>query len=155
MSNLNSVSQSKDKLLNELVITLDNYSKTVSSPNLVNSLLENNNDYSTLVDDTTNSEFYKNESLLIDVVKGLEVQINKLQLQNDELKSKQHEHHEEELSKLKRKLKDEKTYREEVEQNFQYIKQVNRDLEAKIHTLEEDNKALKNTYKETVFVVIT
>jgi hypothetical protein len=151
LNGLTSVTQSKEKLLDELATTMGSYSKTVNNPNLINSLLEcNNKDYSELIEEdySNREDFYKNESMLVEVVKGLEGQIFKLQQQNDELRLKQND----EDDRLKRKLKEEKAHREEIESGIRCVKQVNRELESRLHLLEDENRALRNNFKETVSV---
>jgi predicted RNase H-like nuclease (RuvC/YqgF family) len=154
--NINTVNKSKENLFEELVNTLVNYSNIINNPNLFTSMLELaehcQNDYIQIIKDelTEDTNLNKNEIMLVEVVKKLEEQIKDLNEQNNELKYKQKEFAEEELNKLKRKLKEEKFAREETENTIQYIKQLNKDLETKIINLEDENKQLKSFTKQSV-----
>jgi hypothetical protein len=53
----------------------------------------------------------------------------------------------EDINKLKKKLKEEILTREEFENSNQYMKQLNKDLESKINIIEDENKTLKKNIK--------
>jgi hypothetical protein len=96
-SKLTSLSESKEAILEELMRTLSQYSKTINNSNLINSLLENENSNFIEVDDDIDDgqddaeAFYKNESLLVDVIKKLEHQIKKLEDENIGLANRRNE----------------------------------------------------------------
>ena len=57
------------------------------------------------------------------------------------------EKYNEEISRLQRKVIDQKLQREEIENSMLYMKQLNKDLEAKIFNIEQENINLKKSFK--------
>ena len=90
LENINSLNENKENLLEEIKITMEKYLKTINNPSLLNSLLDsenhrNRNDY----DECEENNTYLKESNLVDVIRKLEIQINRLQEQNEQLKGRQ------------------------------------------------------------------
>jgi hypothetical protein len=163
-SKLNSVNETKESMVSELTQTIEQFSKTVYNPKLINTLLDvqsNTLDVNTqrLIEelDITGEDQMKNELSLINNVQKLESQLRKLQDHNnvlikklekkesDELTEKSMSN--EEIIKLRRKLNDEKLQKEELESSLNYIKQLNKDLESKMSMIEDENKTLKKSFK--------
>lgn len=156
-TNLNSITDSKEAMLMELTDTIDKFNKTIYNPKLMNTIFEinlNDIDLNTrrLMDELENTkddDFFKNEFSLLEVVQKLETQLNRIKEDRDkDIYNKKNEGaSDEDVSRLRRKLNDEKLNREEIENSLKYIKQLNKDLESKFHLLEDENKNLKKELK--------
>ena len=57
-----------------------------------------------------------------------------------------------EISRLKKKLKDEALAREEYENSNHYMKQLIKDLESKINIVEDENKTIKKNIKNVKII---
>jgi hypothetical protein len=153
LNKFESLSQNKEEILNELGSTIDKFDQTIHSPKLVEYLFE--------VTNRTNSNLKKffdeydideTDSGLTKIVLKLEDKVKKLTDENTNLINKKANIDElndksEEISKLKRKLNDERLGKEELEMSLKYVKQINKDLETKMSIMDDESLALKKNVK--------